>query len=76
MESKRPQFGYMWARVPLAPSDLNGKLYYFSTGAAVGFTIANGIYTTINASNHDLLIRAARTLRPANPGAAIPGGTR
>jgi hypothetical protein len=76
MESKRPQFGYQWARMTLTPSDLSGKLYYYSSGAAVGFTVANGIYTTINASNHDLLIRAARTLRPANPGAAIPGGTR
>jgi hypothetical protein len=76
MESKGPQFGYMWARVPLAPSDLDGKLYYFSSGDAVGFTVANGIYITIRASNHDLLIRAARTLRPANPGDAIPGGTR
>jgi hypothetical protein len=66
MESNRPQFGYQWGRITLTPSGLSGKLYYYSSGAAVGFTVANGIYTTINASNHDLLIRAARNLRPAD----------
>jgi hypothetical protein len=66
MESKRPQFGYQWGRITLTPSGLSGKLYYYSSGAAVGFTVANGIYITINASNHDLLIRAARNLRPAD----------
>jgi Sigma-70 region 2 len=77
MESKRPQFGYQWGRITLTPSGLSGKLYYYnSAGAAAGFTVANGIYTTIDASNHELLIRAARTLRPANRGAPIPGGTR
>jgi hypothetical protein len=67
MESKHPQFGYQWgARVTLPLSRLNGKLYYYSTGAAIGFTVTNGVYTTINAANHDLLIRAARSLRAAS----------
>jgi hypothetical protein len=65
MESKRPQFGYQWGRITLNPSDLTGKLYYYPSGAAVGFTVTNGIYTTIMATDHDLLIRAARSLRPA-----------
>jgi hypothetical protein len=69
MESKRPQFGYQWgARVTLPLSRLNGKLYYYSTGAAIGFTVTNGVYTTINAANHDLLIGAARSLRAADDG--------
>jgi hypothetical protein len=67
MESKRPQFGYQWgARVTLTLSRLNGKLYYYPTGAAIGFTVINGVYTTINAANHDLLIRAARSLLAAS----------
>jgi hypothetical protein len=67
MESDRPQFGYQWTptRIPVTPNRLDGKLYYYSTGAAVGFTVINGTYATINAANHDLLIRAARSLRPA-----------
>lgn len=76
MESNRPQFGYQWGFVRMTParSDLTGKLYI--AGEAVGFTVANGIYVTINASNHELLILAARSLQPADPGAASPGGAR
>jgi hypothetical protein len=67
MESTHPQFGYQWTptRVPVTPSFLNGKLYYFAGGAAIGYTVNSGIFTTIMATNHDLLIRAARSLRPA-----------
>ena len=39
-------------------SGLTGKLYT-AFGAAIGFTVANGIYVTIDASNHELLILAA-----------------
>jgi hypothetical protein len=65
MESSRPQFGYRWEFVRMAPtlSGLTGKLYTAS-GAAIGFTVANGIYVTISASNHELLILAARSLQP------------
>jgi hypothetical protein len=65
MESNRPQFGYRWEFVRMTPTvrDLTGKLYTTS-GAAIGFTVANGIYVTINASNHELLILAARSLQP------------
>jgi hypothetical protein len=67
MESNRPQFGYQWgARVTLPLGRLSGKLYYYASGAAIGFTVINGIYTTILAANHDLLIRAARSLRPTD----------
>jgi hypothetical protein len=68
MESDRPQLGYRWTPtlVPMTPSRLDGKLYYFAGGAAIGFTVTNGIFTTVNASNHDLLILAARSLRAAN----------
>lgn len=69
MESKRPQFGYRWGRITLTPSRLSGKLYYDKSGAAIGFTVSNGIYTTIIASTHDLLLLAARSLRPADRGA-------
>jgi hypothetical protein len=65
MESNRPQFGYQWEFVRMTPTvrDLTGKLYTIS-GAAIGFTIANGLYVTINASNHELLMIAARSLQP------------
>jgi hypothetical protein len=65
MESTRPQFGYRWGFMRMAPTlnGLTGKLYTAS-GAAIGFTVANGIYVTINASNHELLILAARSLQP------------
>lgn len=68
MESRRPQFGYQWGfmRTTPAPSSLTGKLYI--AGATTGFTVANGIYITINASNHDLLILAARSLQSAAGG--------
>jgi len=65
MESNRPQFGYRWEFVRMTPSvrDLTGKLYTTS-GVAIGFTVTNGLYVTINASNHDLLMLAARSLQP------------
>lgn len=64
MESNRPQFGYQWGfvRTTPAPSSLASKLYI--AGETVGFTVANGLYVTINASNHDLLMLAARSLQP------------
>jgi hypothetical protein len=64
MESNRPQFGYQWGFVPMTPtrSGLTGKLYTTS-GAAIGFTVANGLFVSINASNHELLMLAARSLR-------------
>jgi hypothetical protein len=62
MQSKRPQFGYRWALTSAAPTSLTGKLYI--AGEAVGFTVANGIYTTIIASDHALLLLAARSLQP------------
>jgi hypothetical protein len=78
MESNRPQFGYQWgARVTTPLSRLNGKLYYYPTGAAIGFTVVNGVYTTINAADHHLLIRAARSLRAASGERRVnasPGG--
>jgi len=66
MESNRPQFGYRWGFVRMTPtlSGLTGKLYTTS-GAAIGFTVANGLYVTINASNHELLMLAARSLQSA-----------
>jgi hypothetical protein len=66
MESNRPQFGYRWGFVQMTPtlSGLTGKLYT-SGQAAIGFTVANGIYTTINASDHELLMLAARSLQSA-----------
>ena len=63
MESKRPEFGYEWGRINLTPSSLTGKLYI--AGETVGFTVADGLYTTIHASNHELLMLAARSLQPA-----------
>jgi hypothetical protein len=65
MESNRPQFAYEWGFVRMAPtlSALTGKLYTTS-GPAIGFTVANGRYVSINASNHKLLMLAARSLQP------------
>jgi hypothetical protein len=65
MESSRPQVGYQWGFMPTTPTltSLAGKLYI--AGETTGFTVANGIYTTINASNHELLMLAARRLRSA-----------
>jgi hypothetical protein len=78
MEARRPQFGYGWGFLWITPtlSGLTGKLYYYASNAASGFTAGNGIYITIRASDHDLLTLAARNLRPVDRGAAIPGGTR
>ena len=68
MESNRPQFGYQWGFVQQTQTlpDLTGKLYI--AGTSIGFTVTNGIYITINASNHDLLILAARSLQSAAGG--------
>jgi hypothetical protein len=65
MESNRPRFSYQWGFVRMAPTPngLAGKLYTTS-GAAIGFTVVNGLYVTINASNHELLMLAARSLQP------------
>ena len=64
MESNRPQFGYQWGFVRMTPtlSGLNGKLYI--AGTTVGFTVVKGLYVTMNASNHELLMLAARSLQP------------
>ena len=78
-ESARPQTAYSGpVSVPrrLPASELDGRLYVPWSGAApspadplainalTGFAVVNGVYVTIRASSGELLVAAARALRP------------
>jgi len=78
-ESARPQSAnWVVSRVPPLPtSRLDGRLYVPWSGpppssaplhdpinALTGFTIVNGVFVTVRASSGDLLVAAARALRP------------
>ena len=74
--------GYMWALLDADPATgkmyfqsmgggraygLHGKLLPPSPRIALGFTISNSRYITIQASTPELLLKAAQTLQPVGP---------
>jgi hypothetical protein len=78
-ESTWPESAYlMTPRVPPLPtSELDGRLYVPWTGAQspspsaplamnalTGYTVVNGVHVTVRASSGELLVAAARALRP------------
>jgi len=77
-ESARPQSAYVGTgEPPLPASKLDGTLYVPWSGpppppapsrdpthALTGFTVVNGVFVTVRASSGELLVAAARALRP------------
>ncbi len=80
--SRALAFGYMWGFLDAGPATgkiyfqsmgggraygLHGKLLPPSPRIALGFTISNSRYITIQASSPELLLKAAQTLQPVGP---------
>jgi hypothetical protein len=69
-ESATRQFGYAWGFLrgePPPEGTLYAPISASDSEVAIGFAVVRGIFVTIHAPSTDLLLEAARSLRPVTP---------